>query len=173
MLLTRRLRTFTATHSRMAAAAQGGKFSFSIDRGGTFTDVYAATPKGAACLAGLLLQRGEIRRAFISQLVGVSCGLHRSIAYDALSLFRSQTDDEPTHRLPGAEAAVGGPHQLPGCAARGALQSGCRARAICRSSTPLTGRPPINPQGIRRILEQETGIPHPRNKPLDTSRYVA
>jgi len=31
----------------MAAAADGaGKFSFSIDRGGTFTDVYAATPTG-------------------------------------------------------------------------------------------------------------------------------
>jgi len=25
-------------------------------------------------------------------------------------------------------------------------------------------------EGIRRILEQETGISHPRNKPLDTSR---
>jgi hypothetical protein len=25
-------------------------------------------------------------------------------------------------------------------------------------------------QGIRRLLEQETGVPHPRDKPLDTSR---
>jgi len=25
-------------------------------------------------------------------------------------------------------------------------------------------------EGIRRILEQVTGIPHPRNKPLDTSQ---
>lgn len=25
-------------------------------------------------------------------------------------------------------------------------------------------------EGIRRVLEHETGIPHPRNKPLDTSR---
>lgn len=29
-----------------------------------------------------------------------------------------------------------------------------------------------NAQGIRRVLEQETGIPHPRNKPLDSSRSV-
>lgn len=25
-------------------------------------------------------------------------------------------------------------------------------------------------EGIRRILEQETGMPHPRDQPLDTSR---
>lgn len=28
-------------------------------------------------------------------------------------------------------------------------------------------------EGIRRVLEQETGVPHPRDKPLDTSRIAA
>jgi len=26
-------------------------------------------------------------------------------------------------------------------------------------------------QGIRRILEEETGVPHPRDRSLDTSRW--
>lgn len=39
-------------------AAAEGKFSFSIDRGGTFTDVYAATPKGS---------NDELGRAAVTQ----------------------------------------------------------------------------------------------------------
>lgn len=73
-------------------------FSFSIDRGGTFTDVYAefADDQGATQLRVLKL----------------------------LSVDPSNYPDAPR-------------------------------------------------EGIRRVLEQETGIPHPRGRPLDTSRVAA
>eukprot|EP00051_Salpingoeca_urceolata_P022212 m.356716 g.356716 ORF g.356716 m.356716 type:complete len:1301 (+) comp19933_c0_seq2:767-4669(+) len=69
--------------------AKGGKFRFAIDRGGTFTDVYAETPNGPRVL-----------------------------------------------KLLSVDAAY----------------------------------PDAPREGIRRILEQETGIPHPRSQLVDTSR---
>jgi len=72
------------------------RFRFSIDRGGTFTDVYA-----------------EIQDVS-------SCKVERRVT-KLLSVDPSNYLDAPT-------------------------------------------------EGIRRILEEETGIPHPRDVPLDTSR---
>lgn len=74
------------------------KFRFSIDRGGTFTDVYAEVTQAAD-----------------------SGGSPKKRVLKLLSVDPSNYPDAPR-------------------------------------------------EGIRRILEQETGIPHPRDVPLDTSR---
>lgn len=74
------------------------KFRFSIDRGGTFTDVYAEVTQAA------------------------------------------DPDGSPKKRV-------------------------LKLLSVDPSNYPDAPR-----EGIRRILEQETGIPHPRDVPLDTSR---
>ncbi len=167
----------------MAAAADGaGKFSFSIDRGGTFTDVYAATPKGTRRWRVCLLSIRSIRSIRSIDL--------QARGFDQLACIctYAYTRHHFFPRLPCAEAAVGGPRQLPRCAARGVwrcgwlaswlavvlwwrLRGGATYRACIRSSSHPPPPPPPH-QGIRRVLEQETGTPHPRNKPLDTSRYA-
>jgi len=75
------------------------KFRFSIDRGGTFTDVYAE----------------------ITQSTNAGSKTKTKRVLKLLSVDPSNYPDAPR-------------------------------------------------EGIRRILEQETGIPHPRDVPLDTSR---
>lgn len=80
-------------------------FRFSIDRGGTFTDVYA-----------------EVLQA------------------------------------------------SPDCADPGHGTVSVTQRVLKLLSVDPNNYPDAPREGIRRILEQETGIPHPRHVPLDTSR---
>lgn len=48
-----------------------------------------------------------------------------------------------------------------------------RQKAIKLLSVDPTNYPDAPREGIRRILESETGVPHPRERPLDTSRISA
>lgn len=77
-------------------------FRFSIDRGGTFTDVYT-----------------EIKTL-------------------------PETGDDPEHIV--------------------------ETKVLKLLSVDPSNYPDAPREGIRRIIEQETGIPHPRDVPLDTSR---
>ena len=48
-----------------------------------------------------------------------------------------------------------------------------RQRVLKLLSVDPTNYPDAPREGIRRVLELETGIPHPRDQPLDTSRIAS
>lgn len=48
-----------------------------------------------------------------------------------------------------------------------------RQKAIKLLSEDPANYPDAPREGIRRILESETGIPHPRDQPLDTTRIAS
>lgn len=52
-------------------------------------------------------------------------------------------------------------------------QGNTRQRVLKLLSVDPANYPDAPREGIRRVLEQETGIPHPRDQPLDTSRIAS
>ena len=47
------------------------------------------------------------------------------------------------------------------------------ARVLKLLSVDPSNYPDAPREGIRRVLEQETGVPHPRDRPLDTSKIAS
>lgn len=100
-------------------ASEGRKFRFSIDRGGTFTDIYAEVP-GEPGYAGT-----------------------------AAAPDRYSSDPPPVTLRPDVSP---------------------RFRVMKLLSEDPANYADAPREGIRRMLEQVTGIPHPRDQAVDTSR---
>lgn len=126
-------------------------FHFAIDRGGTFTDVFCEV-----CMAHLLFAVSMHTICNRKRTQIHSTRMHMAIRSNG----RLRRDVE----------------RCVACLTNTIRKTLCiclQHRVLKLLSEDPSNYPDAPREGIRRVLEQETGIPHPRNQPLDTSRIAS
>jgi Hydantoinase/oxoprolinase N-terminal region len=164
----------SAWNSMTAQAASDCEFRFSIDRGGTFTDVFCEVSPAHAHVCAIPLVAPTFARQFEAALSART--LHTPatpLLMRKWKVFRHYVARMCTciqTRQPAGASEPGFTY--------GVIPQVLTANGVVHRTTKLLSVDPSSyedapTEGIRRILEQETGQPHPRGQPVDTSRIAS